>query len=171
MIVSKFPYLQKKKIRKDCARLYRNALVIPIFDEFLKLVNLQFIDANGTKRFLTGGQKKGCFSYIGDLDKNEKILICEGFATGASLHENTGLLVLIALDAGNLEPVALAARRRFRQAEIVIAGDNDVSGVGQEKATKAALAVDGKYLIPPVPGTDWNDFLTAEGAGGLCVMI
>lgn len=162
MIVSQFPYLQKKKIRKHCARLYRNALVIPIFNENLKLVNLQFIDTNGAKRFLAGGQKKGCFSYIGDIANNEKILICEGFATGASLHENTGLLVLIALDAGNLEPVAQAARRRFRRAEIVIAGDNDISGVGQEKAIKAALAVEGKYLIPPIPGTDWNDYLTTE---------
>jgi putative DNA primase/helicase len=171
MNVSCFPYLKKKKIRKHCARLYRNALVIPIFNEYLKLVNLQFIDAQGAKRFLSGGQKKGCFSYIGDLTKNNKILICEGFATGASLHENTGLLVLIALDAGNLEPVALTARRRFRQAEIVIAGDNDESGIGQEKAKKAALAVNGKYLIPPTPGTDWNDFLTAEGTSAPCVTI
>jgi len=71
---------------------------------------------------------------------------------------------MVAMDAGNLAPVAQAARRLFPDAEIIIAGDNDESGTGQAAAQNAALAVGGKVLIPQQSGVDWNDILTMEGA-------
>jgi len=155
------PYLIRKQIKPYLARLYKSALLIPVFNESRELVNLQFIDADGNKRFLAGGKKQGCFSVIGDSAKAERLLICEGYATGASLHKELGLFVVVAMDAGNLEPVAQAARRLFPKAEIIVAGDNDVSGKGQAEASKAALAVNGKYLIPDQAGADWNDVLSA----------
>ena len=157
------PYLIRKHIKPYLARLYKGALLIPIFNESRELVNLQFIDASGNKRFLAGGKKQGCFSVIGDSAKaeRERLLICEGYATGASLHKELGVFVMVAMDAGNLEPVAQAARRLFPEAEIIVAGDNDESGKGQTEAGKAALAVGGKYLIPDQIGADWNDVLSA----------
>lgn len=154
-------YLIRKQIQPYLARLYKGALLIPVFNESRELVNLQFIDAGGNKRFLAGGKKQGCFSVIGDSAKAERLLICEGYATGASLHKELGLFVVVAMDAGNLEPVAQAARRLFPEAEIIVAGDNDISGKGQAEASKAALAVGGKYLIPDQAGADWNDVLSA----------
>jgi putative DNA primase/helicase len=65
------------------------------------------------------------------------------------LHEATGHFVLIALDAGNLESVALVFRRLYPLSEIIIAGDNDKSGTGQKAAKAAALAVGGRYILPP----------------------
>lgn len=145
-------------------RRYSGTLVIPLYNESRELVNLQFIDADGNKRFLAGGKKKECFSVIGNSTDIERLLICEGWATGASLHEELGVFVMVAMDAGNLEAVAQAARRLFPHAEIIIAGDNDASGTGQTAANKAALSVGGKVLIPPQTGQDWNDVLTMEGA-------
>jgi putative DNA primase/helicase len=133
--------------------------VIRIFNESRELVSLQFIDANGNKRFLSGGKKKGCFSVIGKPSK-ARLLICEGYATGASLHQELGLFVMVAMDAGNLEPVALAARRMFPDYEITIMGDNDANGIGQTAAIRAALAAGGKHLIPGTTGYDWNDSLS-----------
>jgi len=158
------PYLIRKAIKPYRARMYRGALVIPLFDPSRELVNLQFIDADGGKRFLAGGRKQGCFSVIGKPSESGPLLICEGFATGASLHAETGLFILVAMDAGNLEPVAKAARRLFPEAEIIVAGDNDESGTGQAAARKAALAAGGKILIPDRPGADWNDMVTVGGA-------
>ncbi len=156
------PYLVKKSVQPHGVRLYRDdALVIPIYDENKQLVNLQFIDADGTKRFLSGGRKKGCFSIIGRI--SDIILICEGWATGASVHEYTGHFTVVALDAGNLEAVALVFRRLYPDAEIIICGDNDESGTGQKAARSAALAVGGKYIIPAIAGHDWNDSLTMGG--------
>jgi putative DNA primase/helicase len=124
------------------------------------LVNLQFIDEAGNKRFLAGGLKKGCFHVLGS--ETGTILICEGFATGASLFDTTGFLTVIAFDCGNLEHVAIEIRKLYPNAEIVIAGDNDLSVIGQQKAIEAALAVSGKYILPATLGHDWNDSLTME---------
>jgi len=152
------PYLVTKRIQQHTARLYRESLVIPIHNESDQLVNLQFISPIGEKRFLSGGRKRGCFHIIGDV--SARILICEGFATGASLYEDSGQRVVIAFDAGNLLPVAKNIRELSPDSEIIICGDNDFSGMGQAAAREAALSIGGKILIPPVPGQDWNDYLT-----------
>lgn len=156
------PYLVRKHTKPHGLRVRKyGPLIVPIYSIDGGLTNLQFISADGTKRFLTGGQKRGCFSVIGKFDPGCKVLICEGWATGASIHEDTGEFVVVALDAGNLTPVALAWRGKAPTSEIVLMGDNDLSGVGQKAARAAALAVGGKYLIPPVAGHDFNDEINA----------
>ena len=157
-------YLIKKRIQPNGARLYYDALVIPIYNDLGQLVNLQFINPQGDKRFLTGGRKQGCFNTIGDITK--RILICEGFATGASLFQESGERVVIAFDAGNLLPVAKNIRKSSPDSEIIICGDNDKSGIGQTKAREAALAIGGKILIPLIPESDWNDVLEGECRNG-----
>src|SRR5439155_4411726 len=42
-------------------REYRGALVVPLRDINGELQSLQFISAEGEKRFLSGGQMAGCF--------------------------------------------------------------------------------------------------------------
>jgi putative DNA primase/helicase len=153
-------YLSKKRVKPHNARLYHDSLVIPIYAPNKELVNLQFIEAQGNKRFLSGGKKKACFSIIGKPQKNEPILIGEGFATMASLYEDTGHFCIIALDAGNLQPVAVEIRKLYPISQIVICGDNDVSGVGQIKAQSAAALCGGSVLIPEIEGMDFNDVLT-----------
>lgn len=154
------PYLIKKRVEPHRIRLYHDALVIPIYDEKRALVNLQFIDRDGNKRFLSGGKKKSCFTAIREPNSTTPILLCEGWATGASLHQDTGHFTAIALDAGNLEPVARILRKLYPTSEIIVCGDNDSSGVGQLKAKAAAMAVNGKFLIPEQPDTDFNDVLS-----------
>jgi putative DNA primase/helicase len=130
------------------------------------LTSLQFIDEDGSKRFLPGGELKGCFMGIGSVDMNKaqdkpgNILICEGFATGASLCEWYRQPVIVAFNAGNLEPVAKVIRELYPDSTLIICGDNDPSGVGQDSARKAALACSGRYLLPPKVGIDFNDLIT-----------
>lgn len=155
------PYLRRKQIQPHNARINKHgALTIPMFNAQLELVNLQFIDAEGNKRFLSGGQKKGCFYWLGK--PTETLLIAEGFATAGSLRENAGLQTFVAFDAGNLETVAKLIRTKRPTADIIIAGDNDKSGVRQLAAKNAALAVRGRVSLPPQVGCDWNDYLTKE---------
>lgn len=160
-------YCYRKKIKPHGAKTgdsggLKGVLIVPLYNADNKLVNLQFIQPDGTKRFLTGGQKKGCFFTIGE--PTDTILIDEGYATGCSLFEHQGLQTIVAFDAGNLEAVAQVIRAKHPNAEIVICGDHDESGTGQKYAREAALAVGGKYIIPPTPGQDWNDYLTMAGA-------
>ena len=93
--------------------------IILLYNSGGELVNLQFISETGGKRFLSGGKKKGCFYCAGESDTS-KILICEGFATAASVYENTGYLTVIAFDAGNLKEVAITIRAFVPDAEIII---------------------------------------------------
>ena len=146
------------------------ALVVPVYDEGGKTVSLQFIDAEGNKRFLAGGRKKGCFFPIGGKDTEKTLLVCEGLATGLSLYECLGLPVLVAFDAGNLEPVAEMARFKYPKRDIILCADNDCetnSNPGLTKATEAALAVDGYLAMPCHEGrkVDWNDLHQRMGAG------
>jgi putative DNA primase/helicase len=155
------PYLIKKRISTHGAKSGRgDTLIVPLTNSKLEIINLQFISESGGKRFLSGGLKKGCFYIL--VGSADKILICEGFATASSLFESTGFMTVVAFDAGNLLEVATNIRTLYPRSEIVIAGDNDLSGVGQKKAIEAALSVGGKYIIPKTVGHDWNDSLTME---------
>ena len=155
------PYLGKKRITGNYARILAGDLLIPLYSENRELSTLQFIDHDGAKRFLTGGKKAACFAVIGKHHApTDRILVVEGYATGESLHTDTGHFVICAMDSGNLEPVARVIRRLFELAPITICGDNDANGVGQKAAKAAALACNGGYLIPPDLGTDWNDVIS-----------
>ena len=153
------PYLVKKCILAYTARIYRGSLIIPLYDENGLLMSLQFIDDDGNKRMMKGGKAQGSSSPIGDSLKTNIILICEGWATGASLHEATGHLTLVAFSAGNLKAIATQTRKKYPDSEIIICGDNDLSGVGQKAAREAALVCGGKYILPATIGHDWNDSL------------
>lgn len=137
----------------------KGVLIIPLYNANNELVNLQFIQPDGTKRFLSGGQKKSCFFSIGD--PTNTILIAEGFATGASLFEYFGQQTYIAFDAGNLEPVARIVKARYLNNKIIICGDNDESGKGQTAARATALSIGAKYMFPPTVGYDYNDYINA----------
>ncbi|MBF0283963.1 MAG: toprim domain-containing protein [Magnetococcales bacterium] len=140
------PYLVKKKVQPHGVRQSRGALVIPLRDVEGRLWSLEFIRADGSKRFFAGGRKHGGFFVIGTIDPAETLCLAEGFATGATLHETTGHPVAVAFDAGNLEPVARALRAKYPALRLVICADADP--VGMAKAKSAALAVGGLVTWP-----------------------
>jgi len=106
------PYLVKKgvKVQGDI-RSMKNLLVLPILDEVGAVTSLQFISADGTKRFLTDGKIHG--GYFPIKGAGGALYVCEGFATGATIYEATGETVLCALNAGNLESVSRVVRRKY----------------------------------------------------------
>lgn len=167
--VNDHPYLERKGILAHCCRLYKDRLVVPMRDAQGMLKSLQFIGGDGTKRFLSNGQKRGCYATIGK--PGDTILIAEGFATAATLHEATGYAVVIAFDAGNLEPVSKVIRDKFPAARIVICGDNDQftdGNPGVSAAQAAAKPIGATVAIPTFEvldekPTDWNDFARLYG--------
>ncbi len=145
-------------------------LVIPIRNIAGELRSLQFITENGVKRPVTGGEKQGCYFAIG-VPKGQ-IIICEGFATGASLAQCTGDAVAVAFDAGNLYAVAVALHVQYPTLKIVIAADDDhqqAGNPGLTKATAAAHAVGGILAVPtfaegrPGNASDFNDLHQLAG--------
>ena len=157
--VTLHPYLTKKGIKPHNSRLNKGALVLPIYNK-KQLVSLQFVNESGEKKMLSGGLLKGSYCVLGHVETitpESILLICEGWATGCTLHDDTGFIVFVAFSAGNLKAVAIQVREHYPSHNIIVCGDNDASSVGQLAANDAALEIDGKVSIPPDLG-DWNDY-------------
>ena len=146
-------YLKRKGVAAIGIRALRDMLLIPARDAQGELHTLQFISADGSKRFLTGGRITGCYYAIGrPLDS---LLLCEGYATGATLYEATGRAVAVAFNCGNLLAVAQALRDKFPGLRLIVCADNDFATPGNPgvtNATAAARAVGGFVAVPRFEG-------------------
>lgn len=146
-------YLVNKGVPAYGLKLLRQQLVVPLRDVDGVLHSLQFIGADGCKTFLTGGRKRGCYHAIGRPEA--ALCICEGYATGATIYQDSGHATAVAFDAGNLLPVAKALRQKFPRLPLVIAADNDTETPGNPGVTAAqaaALAVGGALAVPSFAG-------------------
>lgn len=163
----KHPYLLRKQIQPFCAKQYRKNIVLPIVDFKGKIWSLQYITPNGDKWFLKDGLISGCFILVQKKSWNVKYLVCEGFATAASLAEfYPEYTVIAACNAGNLKPVAVGLRRYFPQSEIIICSDDDrlaSFNTGIVKGREAAMAAQALFTKPEWPKgspqelSDFND--------------
>ena len=177
------PYLARKGVQGHGVRYTPEGLVlVPLRDGDGTLWNVQSIapqrPAAGTdKLFLKGGRKSGLWHSCGVPAGAGVLLVAEGYATAASLHEATGHTVAVAFDAGNLAHVAKALRQLYPAALLVLCGDDDRAtegktgtNPGRVKATAAARAVQGLAVFPegaPADGEpvnfDFNDMHQAQG--------
>ncbi|EPD5623963.1 VapE domain-containing protein [Klebsiella pneumoniae] len=178
----------------DARLISDNALLVPITDRKRKIHSLQAIfpakmkaigDRN--KDYLSDGAKRGLFHTIGKPlmhDGKPVFVLCEGYATGASIHECTGHCVLVCFDASNLVAVAQSLRSGLsevgKDAVIVLAADNDrwtttpVENPGIYHAKSAAKAVNGLLVVPEFQTldgepTDFNDLHQREGADAVAL--
>jgi len=172
------PYLKRKNVESYGLKQIGEALVVPLYDVDENFRTYQTIAPDGEKLFYPGAPTKGAFFSVATLGPaNAKIdgpiLICEGYATGATMYEVTGYPVVCAMNAGNLLPVAKALRERFPDRKILVAADNDTKTKGNPGLTKAQEAVEQAKLdgliFPEFPdgvgGTDFNDYTRALGPG------
>jgi len=153
------PYLERKKIdRLYGARVTGDTLIIPMQNISGEIIGSQRILADGQKFFEKGQNNDAAFFKIGDMQ--DDIYICEGFATGCSIHMATGKSVVVAFNAGNLVKVARAIRLSNPENKITICGDDDKAktpNVGREKAEKAGVIAMSAVVFPVCTGTDFND--------------
>lgn len=146
-------YLARKGFPDRKELIHDRCLVIPMRDvcDYSKVLSAQLIAEDGTKKFLTGGRAKGAVFRLGS-PKADRIVLCEGFATGLSIDAALKRLtaqhaVIVCFSAGNMEAVA----RDFPRA--VIAADNDKSATGEETAKRTGL----KWTMPYEVQSDFND--------------
>ena len=147
------PYLQRKRIGAIGIRQLRDMLLIPARDANGALHTLQFIGPDGSKRFLSGGRIAGCYCSMGR--PVDCLLLCEGYATAATVFQATGVATAAVFNCGNLMAVARALRSKFPRLRIVVCADNDAATPGNPgltKATEAARAVGGFVAVPRFEG-------------------
>jgi putative DNA primase/helicase len=153
------PYLSAKGVRAHGVRVEGgHTLLVPMRDAKGHLWGLQGIAPDGTKRFMPGQRVTGLYHAIGK--PGCQITICEGYATGATVHETSSVLVAVAFNAGNLLAVARALRAKFPCLDMIVCADDDwrtEGNPGMTKTREAATAVGGKVAVPNFTGLDRGD--------------
>lgn len=145
---SRHPYLAAKGfIPPYGLRQLGDTLVVPARDTAGVLHTLQFIGADGSKKYLKDGRIKACYHAIGQLKDRNVLLLAEGFATAAALAVATDYAVAACLSAGNLLPAGLALRAKFPDVRMVVCADRDEPGLNAAYAT--ARAIGATVVVPP----------------------
>jgi putative DNA primase/helicase len=167
------PYLARKGVQAHRIRQHGDVLLIPLRDTAGTLHSLQTITPDGEKRFR--GRMRGCYHAIGGKPLG-RIVVCEGYATGASIHAATGEAVAVAFNANNIVLVATALHRAHPDLVLLLAADDDhltPGNPGLSAARNAALAVGGFVVVPRFPpgrpdkATDFNDLAAMAGLGAV----
>lgn len=171
-------YIMKKGLRSaHGARLLGNNLVIPYVNGAGEVQTIQTISGTGEKLFQLNAPKAGFYSILdGDLGALEpeptgNTWICEGWATGCSIREATGDIVIVAADCGNLYPVAKNVMESNPSWVLCIAADNDSYKGRGNPGVAAAIKIFEELGIPFVAPdfketeelSDWNDYACTRG--------
>jgi putative DNA primase/helicase len=169
------PYFKRKGV-SPCSGIKEDngTAVVPVSGPDGKIQSLQRIDADGDKKFLTGGKVAGGYFPI-NKGGTGRLIIGEGIATLLTCIEaDPTATALAAFNAGNLQAVAEMARKHYPERPIIIASDDDAKteaktgrNPGKEAAEAAARAVNGKVAFPsfedPEGGSDFNDLAALKG--------
>lgn len=168
------PYLQRKSVTGFGVRYLGADVLVPLYSSKGKLRNRQKITPDGGKFFLKKAQVSGCFHVIGLLAAAEWILVAEGYATAAALHQATGHPIVVAFNANNFRHVAKEIRALHPSAKLLFCADDDAETAqrtgkndGIEAAIAAAKAQRGYWCKPdglPKGKSDFNDLAAAAGA-------
>lgn len=183
-------YLVRKQVSRAEAVRYMTAgdfagwIILPLLHYGQgRVVGSQKISPAGEKRFNKGMAKVGAACRLGDEPVDGDLLVlAEGYATAASGREGLDYCypVYMALDAGNLLPVAKILRELYPSSPMLFLADDDylTGGAGFDKAGRAAAEVGNASVVLPqfsVPRaaskqddaapclTDFNDLHCHEG--------
>jgi phage/plasmid primase-like uncharacterized protein len=172
-------YLDNKGIKPHIARQYNDTLVIPLYQQ-KEITSLQFINKDGEKQFLKGGTVSGSYCGIGAIVEPSPICICEGYATGATIHEATSYPVIVSFNSGNLSKIAKIVKAQYPNFDLIIAGDDDFQNEknpGKRAATEAAQATQARLIFPAfaepreASQTDFNDMAQSQGLFSVGVLF
>lgn len=179
------PYLTRKQVEAHGVRFgTQGSLVVPMTDESDTIRGLQIIFPKDHQRAVKTGRDKefwpygiasgGTWHLIGGHPK-DILLIAEGYATAASIHQATGHPVAVVWSANNIMAAGTALHKKYKRARILICADDDwvqkcteckaytpVAGgdcvicgqphrqknAGISCAESAALAVNGAWVAP-----------------------
>lgn len=169
------PYLRAKGVGAHGLRVDRaGALLAPVRDVAGRMCSIQRILPDGAKFFEPKGRTRGCFYTLAEPHEPVgRMVVCEGFATGATVREESGDAVAVAFNSGNLLPVARALRDAFPLLDLVIAADDDwqtEGNPGLTAAREAARLTGARLAVPDFTGlhrgprdTDFNDLRRLAG--------
>ena len=168
-VIDSHAYLRSKQLPDVRGMIAPDgALLIPMRDcqsnQLLGLQSIRWSEETELfqKKFLPGMRAKNAIYRLGS---GSEIILCEGYATGLSVHAAVKRLrlnasVMCCFSASNLVTVAKT------HGHFVMA-DNDQSKTGEQSAIAAGLP----WLMPDTVGYDWNDVHSTEGLMAVCKAV
>lgn len=183
------PYLDGKGIRDVPvlrsiidSKTREQILLIPMRNHKRELVCIQRIWPDGKRKYMwQPGGTRGLYDTIGGarFQETKTLIICEGWATGQSIHMATNCAVIVAFFDGGLRVVGKIIQKKYPDARIIIAADNDrwkfvkrgkqMVNPGVYAARDAAEALGVEYCIPDfeeksleLKPTDFDDLRRLE---------
>lgn len=155
-------YLEKKNVYAYDIRQKDGKILIPLYNKDEILCSLQYINENGDKLFHRGGTVGGNFFCIG-RGHEDLIYIAEGYATAATIYQETNTSCVIAFCANNIPKVCKELREMYgNKKEFVIIADKDKSGIGEKYALEASEKYGARVIVSPVE-SDVNDYMNQGG--------
>jgi putative DNA primase/helicase len=181
-----YDYLIAKNVKSNyIARISKSTLIIPVFNHDEEgnryIAGLQKIYKNPEtfkydKRFTTGIKKQGSYILINDLDISliDYANLCEGYATGCTIFEATGVPTICCIDSGNMHACVATLRQINPGLKLIICADDDFETkqkTGKNPGIEAAHFTKRHFsnIIIKIPKfkarineTDFNDLATLE---------
>lgn len=175
-LVGSNAYLAKKGCKAYGLRSSEDGktLYIPVTKRG-RIVSLQTIRETSDgfeKRFMQYADMKGGYHIIGEITaETECAVVCEGYATGATIHQATGLPVVVCFFCHNLIPVVEALRSAYPKVRIINAADDDRHI--KQRARKYFQETFGvKVTLQPAPkGEPKFERLESKTAGVMSVAV
>ena len=152
------PYLVSKGFPEELGNVWekdgKEILVIPMRIDN-RLVGVQLIDDEGSKKFLHGQTTKGA-SFC--MNAKGIPIFCEGYATGLSIREsmksnNIKYAIYVCFSASNMKHIARSIP------DGIIVADNDPNNIGEKTARETGKP----YWLSDTVGEDFNDYSQRVG--------
>lgn len=166
------PYLDRKRVGTEGTRITTSGQLLVPARKYstagATLSALQRIEADGAKRFSTGGDMIGACCLLGTAPAGTPLIeIGEGYATVETVRMATGFdtPAMVAFNAGNLLAVAQQLRRDFPAAHLLFLADDDMRLV--PRLAEALLADFDAEWLPVIDGADHE----IESKGGDIVRV
>ena len=152
------PYLVSKGFPEELGNVWekdgKEILVIPMRIDN-RLVGVQLIEDEGSKKFLHGQTTKGA-SFC--MNAKGIPIFCEGYATGLSIREsmksnNIKYAIYVCFSASNMKHIARSIP------DGIIVADNDPNNIGEKTARETGKP----YWLSDTVGEDFNDYSQRVG--------
>jgi putative DNA primase/helicase len=166
------PYLVRKGFADLLGMVCDGRLVVPVSDleQYPRPISLQFISADGEKKFMPGGRTKlGVYRLGVHHSKARRVTLCEGYATALSIQAALRMLpgahcVYACFSALNMERVSDALGSKC---DALVCADNDplkgLPGKEHKAGEEAAKRTGRRWVMPAEVGQDWNDVHVNHG--------
>ena len=166
-------YLKRKGIIPvgDVRQGHDGRLVIPVLSGGGDFQSCQQIFPDGAKRFASDAKMAGGRFTLGEIRDGEPVILCEGYATGASVFmTNCVSAVTVTFSGSNMRAVAADLRQRYPTNFILVAADLDEGGQGEryaKEAVAAAMPLSSMVLPSFNDGRSKGDFNDLHQSSGL----